>query len=133
MSWNDWISGPSGLINDDTQIERAAIYGQDGTCWAAEKLTCTTTEITNMNNMFIEPQEARQVGFSLGGERYVYIREDTDSGSFGIVHARNGSCPCTIFKTNKAIVIGIGKPDAVTGKVSVGVCKIGEALCNFNF
>lgn len=88
-----------------------------------------------VSNMFVTPQEARQLGFCLGGERYKYIKEDTaeGGGGFGIVHARNGSCPVTIFKTTSAIVIGIGKPDAVTGKVSVAVCKIGDTLTGFNF
>lgn len=134
-SWNDWVTGPNGLINDTNEIHRAAIYGQDGTCWAEDKLQCSKEEIMFVSNMFVTPQEARQVGFSLGGERYKYIREDTaeGGGGFGIVHARNGSCPVTLFRTNKAVVIGIGKPDAVTGKVSVAVCKIGDTLTGFNF
>ena len=71
----------------------------------------------------------------MGGERYKYIKEDTaeGDGGFGIVHARLSSCPVTIFKTNTAIVIGIGKPDAVSGKVAVTVCKIGDALSDLNF
>ena len=53
MSWSDWVSGPNGLITEVSEIHRAAIYGQDGTCWAEEKLQCTKEEIMFISNMFI--------------------------------------------------------------------------------
>ena len=68
----------------------------------------------------------------MAGERFKYIREDSE-GNHGIIHARNGSQPATLFKTNRAIVIGIGKPDAVAGKVALAVCRVGEQLTGFNF
>ena len=45
MSWAQWVVGPNGLINADSQIETAGIYGHDGTVWAEEGMNCRPEEI----------------------------------------------------------------------------------------
>lgn len=81
--------------------------------------------------MFVDPHYARENGFQVSGQRYFYIREDMESGAQSVIHGRNGLCPITIYKTTKAIIIGVGKPDAITGKIAVTVCKIGDSLASF--
>ena len=82
--------------------------------------------------MFSDASSAMVGGFMLSQDRYFYIREDTETGaSHGVIHGRTGSSPVTIYKTAKAVVIGIGKPDAITGKIAVAVCKIGDSLSSF--
>lgn len=132
MSWNQWVSGPNGLVNGNNQIVKAGIYGHDGTVWAQTGIDAKSDEIRYVVGMFMDPSDAMINGFTISSDRYFYIREDTETGSsHGVIHGRNGSSPVTIYKTSKAIVIGIGKPDAITGKIAVAVCKIGDSLSSF--
>jgi len=133
MSWQQWVAGPNGLVNGNNQVTKAGIYGHDGTVWAqSEALECTTDEIRYVVAMFSDASSAMVGGFMLSQDRYFYIREDTETGaSHGVIHGRTGSSPVTIYKTAKAVVIGIGKPDAITGKIAVAVCKIGDSLSSF--
>lgn len=131
MSWNQWVVGPNGLVNGSNQVTKAGIYGHDGTVWAQSSIEAKPHEIKYVVSMFHNPTDARENGFMVSGDRYFYIRDDTESGSHGVIHGRNGSSPITIYKTTKAIVIGIGKPDAITGKIAVAVCKIGDSLSSF--
>jgi len=133
MSWSQWVVGPNGLINADSQIENAGIYGHDGTVWAEEGMNCRPEEIQFITKMFIDPHYARENGFQVSGKRYLYIREDMESGAWNqsVIHGRTGLCPISIYKSAKAIVIGVGKADAITGKIAVTVCKIGDSLASF--
>jgi len=131
MSWSQWVVGPNGLINGTNHVERAGIYGFDGTVWSQSNLDIKQPEIRYVFEMFRDPTDSRKNGFFMSGERFYYIKEDTETGSHGVIHGRNGAAPITIYKSTKAIVVGIGKPDAVAGKVAVAVCKIGDSLTGF--
>ena len=50
--------------------------------------------------MFIDPHYARENGFQVSGKRYLYIREDMESGAWNqsVIHGRTGLCPISIYR-----------------------------------
>ena len=129
MSWDAYVTGPTGLIARSGQhIESAGIYGINGVTWAQSGLdNLNTEELTTLNYIFDDPSSAQASGFTLNGQQFALLRVDDET----ILQARgkNGQTnPLTIQKTNQAFIIGKGKLDGLPGSVSCAVSHIGEYL-----
>jgi len=128
MSWDSYITGPSGLLNRGP-IEKAGIFGINGATWAQSGINPQYEELLAIAALFEDPSPGYANGFTLGGERFTVLRIDEE-----MLHGKakptegTSACPLTIQKTTQALVTAIGKADAAAGQVSMAVGTIGDYL-----
>jgi hypothetical protein len=126
MSWESYITGPSGLLNRGP-IEKAGIFGVNGAVWAESGIGPDYQELLAIAGLFVDPSPGYANGFALGGQKFTLIRIDEE-----MLHgkAKGGGSPncITIQKTTQALVTAIGKADAPAGQVSMAVGAIGDYL-----
>ena len=133
MSWQDYITGPNGLIaKGNENIQHAGIFGLNGAAWAQSGLDqLTHAELLELAKLFDDPSTGHMNGFNLCGKQYALLRADDAT-----IHAR-GKCgetnPLTVQKTKSAMVIGMGKIDGIPGQVSLAVSSISEHLVNYGY
>ena len=87
MSWVEYISGQSGLMAHYGKIEQAGIFGHNGSTWAQTGMDHTTqyyNEVTDIVQLFSNPADGFQKGFTLNGHQFVLLRVEEDK----IINAR---------------------------------------------
>jgi len=128
MSWESYITGPSGLLNRGP-IEKAGIFGINGAVWAESGIQPSYQELLDIASLFNDPSPGYANGFVLGGQKFALIRIDEEM-LHGKAKTMDGGTPnfLTIQKTTQALITAIGKADAPAGQVSMAVGVIGDYL-----
>ena len=114
MSWADYIN--NSLVNKQDAaghvysnvLTQAAIYGHNGTKWAAtEKFEIGADEINKFNDFFKQTSNGTP-SLMMGGKKYQvthYEKEKDEKYAFAYLKIKEGGA--TIAKTNQAYIIGI--------------------------
>jgi len=133
MSWDSYITGPSGLLNRGP-IEKAGIFGTNGAVWAESGIQPDYQELLAITALFADPTPGYANGFVLGGQKFTLIKIDEEMMHGKAKTMEGGSPnPITIQKTTQALVTAIGKADAAAGQVSMAVGAIGDYLAKAGY
>ena len=131
MSWEDYIN--NALLNKQDAaghvyknvLTKAAIYGLDGTKWAATyKFDVSADEIKKLNDFFKQSSNETP-SIMIRGKKYHVTHYEP--GALAYLRIINGGA--TIAKTNEAYIIGIYdtndtyKHDGISMPQSFGMCN----------
>ncbi|QDZ20291.1 profilin [Chloropicon primus] len=131
MSWQSYVDDhlmvdlPSG-----GKLTAAAIYGQDGGCWAqsAGFPALDADQAKILVTGFSDPGAVAASGIRIGDKKFISI-----GGIPGeCLRGRKGAGGCTVKKTNTAMVIGIYDEGVQGGDCNVIVENLGDYLIGQN-
>ncbi|KAG0204714.1 profilin, required for normal timing of actin polymerization in response to thermal stress [Mortierella sp. GBA30] len=121
MSWQAYVD--SNLLGTG-KVEKAAIFGIDGSLWATSKgFNVGAVEIQKLIAAFNDTNEIAANGLYLEGKKYFYLRSGENS-----IYARLGAAGVTCVKTTQAILVGHYAETMQAGDCTVVVESLGDYL-----
>ncbi|KAI8086647.1 profilin [Halteromyces radiatus] len=126
MSWQQYVD--NNLIGTG-QVSEAAIYGLNGTLWAASaNFKLSTPEINELIKGFSDSDAIQASGIHINGIKYLTLRADDRS-----IYAKKGADGACVVKTNQAILIGVYKEGIQPGSCTKVVEGLADYLIGVNF
>ncbi len=120
MSWQAYVD--NNLVG--AGLKQAAIFGHNGTCWAASTgFNVTETEAAALCAAYTDPSGIRARGLFLEGVKYFTLRADDRS-----VYGKKGPGGVVAVKTLQAILIGIYDEKTQPGQAANIVEKLADYL-----
>ncbi|GLJ29441.1 hypothetical protein SUGI_0580400 [Cryptomeria japonica] len=132
MSWQTYVDDHLMCeISNGNRLSAAAIYGHDGSPWAASASfpQLKVDEATAIMNDFAEPGSLAPTGLHIGGIKYMVIQGESGA----VIRGKKGAGGVTIKKTNCALVFGIYDDPVTPGECNMIVERLGDYLIDQNF
>eukprot|EP00215_Chloropicon_roscoffensis_P000957 CAMPEP_0198465338 /NCGR_PEP_ID=MMETSP1456-20131121/3270_1 /TAXON_ID=1461544 ORGANISM="Unidentified sp., Strain RCC1871" /NCGR_SAMPLE_ID=MMETSP1456 /ASSEMBLY_ACC=CAM_ASM_001119 /LENGTH=132 /DNA_ID=CAMNT_0044191181 /DNA_START=74 /DNA_END=472 /DNA_ORIENTATION=+ len=131
MSWQSYVDDHLMVeLPGGGKLSSAAIYGQDGGCWAqsAGFPTLDADQAKVFVSGFSDPGSVAAGGIKIGDRKFISI-----GGIPGeCLRGRKGAAGCCVKKTNTAMVIGIYDEGVQGGDCNVIVENLGDYLIGQN-
>jgi hypothetical protein len=131
MGWDEYVTGPGGLIAQYNKIACGGIFGTNGSTFAQSGMDhaqAQYTEIIDLANLFENPTPGFEKGFKLNGYDFALVRIQDKQILHGKGKVEGALYPLTVQKTAQALVVAIGATDAQAGQISLSVGKIADYL-----
>ncbi|CAG8492266.1 389_t:CDS:2, partial [Scutellospora calospora] len=127
MSWQAYVD--DNLVGTG-KIAHAAIYGHDGTLWAASKgFNPSHEEIKTIIESFSDAQKIQANGIHCNGVKYVFLNSDELT-----VRGKKGAADGIVAeKTNQAVIIGIYAEGTMAGQANKVVGDLADYLRGLNY
>ncbi|XP_045597772.1 profilin-1A [Procambarus clarkii] len=125
MSWNTYVEN----LENTSGVTKAAIYGLDGSPWAASQgWTATPKQIQDIVKAFADPSSLRASGIWLGEDKYFFLSSDSE-----VMRGKKGQNGVHICKTKSAIIIGYYEDPIQPGQCAKEVENVAEYLKGQNY
>ena len=126
MSWDSYVN--DNLVGSG-HCRKAAIFGLDGTQWAASaQFGVKAGEGAAIAAVFKDPPSAFAKGATLEGEKFMAIKSDGRS-----FYAKKGSSGFSAVKTNQCILLGFYDDKIQPGANANVVEKLADYLIENNY
>ncbi|KAJ3017825.1 profilin, required for normal timing of actin polymerization in response to thermal stress [Thoreauomyces humboldtii] len=126
MSWQQYVD--SNLLGTG-KIQRAAIFGLDGSLWAtSSNLSVAGPEATALVKGFTDPSGLRAAGIFVAGIKYFTLRADDRA-----IYGKQGQNGLVAAKTKQAIIIGIYESPVQAGEANKVVEGLADYLLSVNY
>ncbi|KAJ1566906.1 profilin, required for normal timing of actin polymerization in response to thermal stress, partial [Cladochytrium tenue] len=120
MSWQAYVD--NNLVGTQ-KIQKAAIFGLDGTQWAASAgFSVAPQEITALVAAFTDASGIRASGLHISGVKYFTLRADDRS-----IYGKQGAGGAVCVKTKQAVLVAVYGEPTQPGEAT----KIVEALADY--